>query len=88
MPGKSDYATAFGAALSEQLSKRKMQQSDLARQTGVTSAYISRLANGASSPSPQWVDLIADTLKLPDHERGRLHAAAARAKGYRVDLLG
>lgn len=86
-PNESEYAAAFGAALNDQLSKRQMRQSDLARATGVTSTYINRLASGYASPSPEWVDLIADTLKLQKRERGRLHAAAARSRGYRIDLL-
>lgn len=80
---KHDYADAFSAALAEQLARHSLRQSDIARANGVTAAYISRLANSASV-SPEWVDLIADTMNASDEERARLHVAAARAKGYRI----
>ncbi len=80
---KRDYAKAFSHALNQQLASRSLRQVDLATKVGVTPAYINRLANGGS-PSPEWVDLIADFTKATDEERTRLHVAAARAKGYKI----
>jgi transcriptional regulator with XRE-family HTH domain len=78
-----DYASVFGAALAEQLARHKLTQTDLAKARGVSPAYISRLAS-KSAPSPEWVDLIADTTKATEEERAKLHTAAARTRGYRI----
>jgi transcriptional regulator with XRE-family HTH domain len=78
-----DYASVFGAALAQQLARHSLRQADLAKTTGTDPAYISRLAN-RSSPSPEWVEIIADATKATDEERATLHIAAARAKGYRI----
>lgn len=80
---KKDYKDAFSDALAEQLARRSLRQSDLAHQNGVSQAYISRLTKGGSV-SPQWCDLIADSMKTTEAERRLLHVAAARAKGYRI----
>ena len=74
---------AFSAALTEQLARHSLRRSDLAKASGVTPAYISRLANDLT-PSPEWVDILADVLKASETERTELHRAAARSKGYRV----
>jgi cyanate lyase len=41
-----------------------MTQTDLAAKTGRSTAYVNQLITGHKKPSPEWVELIADTLKL------------------------
>jgi hypothetical protein len=45
-----------------------------------------QLITGHKKPSPEWVDLIADTLKLSPEQRQALHVAAAKQHGFRLDL--
>jgi transcriptional regulator with XRE-family HTH domain len=80
---KHDYADAFSAALAEQLTRRSLRQTDLAKARGVSPAYINRLANGGSV-TPESADMIADAMNATDEDRRKLHVAAARARGYRI----
>jgi plasmid maintenance system antidote protein VapI len=85
-PGKIDYATEFGRALDEQLADRSIRQADLARATESSPAYINRMMTGSTRASPQWVDLVAKVLKANPQERRRLHRAAAKDAGFKIDL--
>jgi len=57
-----------------------MTQTELAAKTGRSTAYVNQLITGHKKPSPEWVDLISDTLNLSPREgqgapcRGRLAA--------------
>ena len=81
----SNFANAFGEALDRQLAKRSLRQKDLAAATGSSSAYISRLMNGAKV-SPTWANLIATSLNSTAQERLELHATAAQTWGYDLVL--
>lgn len=83
---RNRYATAFGAALTEQLAGRRMLQADLAKQLGRSAAYTNQVMTGRKKASPEWVDLIAGSLNLTDAERQRLHVAAATDHGFKLDL--
>jgi transcriptional regulator with XRE-family HTH domain len=83
--GKKAYASAFGKALDEQLTRRSMRQTELAQATGVSPSYVNRLMT-VGNPSPQWVEIIAITLQLGPSERVDLHTAAAIDAGYKLDL--
>lgn len=74
---------AFAAALTEQLARRSLRQSDIASANGVTRTYMSKLMN-TDTPSPEWVEIIANTLKASDEERRTLHQAAAARAGYKI----
>jgi len=78
--------TAFGTELGAILASRGMTQSSLAQDLGVSSAYISATMTGRKAVSPQRLDDIAGCLSLEEEERVRLHRAAARAQGFRIDL--
>src|SRR3954470_3560388 len=82
---RDKYASAFGKALDEQLARSSMRQSDVAKRTGVSPAYVNRLMTGKAKASPQWVDLVSRTLDLPAREERKLHVAAARDAGFKVD---
>jgi transcriptional regulator with XRE-family HTH domain len=80
------YATAFGEALARQFKQKKISQRDLASAAGVSPSYVNHIMAGRKSVSPQWADLVADTLKLGESARIELHRAAARDAGYKLDL--
>lgn len=78
-----DNNAVFAAALTEQLARHGLRQKDLAKASGVSAPYISRLTNDLTA-SPEWCDKLADALKASDEERMALHRAAARSKGYKI----
>lgn len=82
----NDYQTAFGEALSKQLSANQTNASSLAQTIGASPAMISRMANGSRTVSPQWADVIAKALALTSKETAALHRAAALDAGYKLDL--
>ena len=65
---------------------RGTSQRALASATGRHPSYITQTMNGTKSVSPQWADLVADVLKLPEKERVKLHRAAASDHGFKLDL--
>ena len=86
MPRRSASTSAFGAAVSSALAQRHMSQVELAQSLGKSLAYTNQTLTGRKSASPEWVNLVAETLKLSPRERMSLHRAAARDQGYEIDL--
>ncbi|HSH63347.1 helix-turn-helix domain-containing protein [Methyloceanibacter sp.] len=72
--------------MSVALAEARMTQTELAAKTGRSTAYVNQLITGHKKPSPEWVELIADTLKLSPEQRRDLHVAAARQHGFKLDL--
>ena len=68
------------------LLQRRMSQHDLAEALGKSLANTNQTITGRKSASPQWVNLVAETLKLSAKERLALHRAAAKDQGYEIDL--
>jgi cyanate lyase len=83
---RSRFASPFGASVSVALAEARMTQTELAAKTGRSTAYVNQLITGHKKPSPEWVELIADTLKLAPEQRRALHEAAARQHGFKLDL--
>lgn len=86
MPRRTPSDCEFGAAVSAALTERRMSQHDLADAVGKSVAYTNQTMTGRKSASPQWVNLVAETLKLTTKERAALHRAAAKDQGYEIDL--
>jgi hypothetical protein len=84
---RARFRTEFGAALSVSLAERQMTQSDLATAANRSPSYTNQVMSGRKGASPEWVNLIADTMKLSKQERQKLHAAAARDHGYDIPDL-
>ena len=78
--------SAFGTALSMLLAGREMSQSTLARKMGKSIAYLNQTMTGVKKAQPGFVDLVADALSLPPEQRAALHQAAAKDKGYKIDM--
>ena len=76
----------FGKNVSKLLQQRKLTQEGLASAAGRSQSYTNQVINGQKAPSAQWADLVADVLKLTPEERKKLHAAAARDNGFKIDL--
>jgi cyanate lyase len=79
-------SSAFGTAVADALAERQMSQLDLASSLGKSLAYTNQTLTGRKSASPQWVNLVAEALRLSSTQRAELHRAAARDQGYEIDL--
>lgn len=86
MTRRSRYNTEFGTAVSAELAAAHLGQLDLAKRLGKTPVYLNRTLTGRVKPSPGWVDLVADTLKVSAEKRQALHVAAAKDYGFKIDL--
>lgn len=82
----SKFRSDFGKALDEQLAKKGKLQSDLARATNTDPAYINRLMQAGSKVSPEWTEIICNSLQVSGEDRVKLHRAAASTWGYKLDL--
>lgn len=78
--------TNFGNVVGQALTARSMTQRQLGSSMGVANTYVSHMMTGYRKPSPKWADLIADTLQFSDAERQKLHEAAAKDHGFKLDL--
>jgi cyanate lyase len=76
----------FGSAVADALAERQMSQLDLASTLGKSLAYTNQTLTGRKSASPQWVNLVAEALRLSSAQRAHLHRAAAKDQGYEIDL--
>jgi cyanate lyase len=73
MGRRTPNSTAFGAAVSNVLAERQMSQFDLAQAVGKSPAYTNQTMTGRKHASPEWVNLVAETLNLSAKERVALH---------------
>ncbi|MCX7890292.1 MAG: helix-turn-helix domain-containing protein [Rhodobacteraceae bacterium] len=76
----------FGAELDRMLNFRGIRASRLAEVLGVSPSYLSALVTGLKPVSADRVEEIADLIGAEPTERARLHRAAARDMGFRLDL--
>ena len=76
----------FGAELDRVLDARAVTTSAAARTLGTSAAYLSSVRNGTKKISPTRIDQLASAFALDPDEAARLHRAAARDAGFRLDL--
>ena len=86
MTTRKEYRSAFGEALSRQLESRHLTQRALATLAKATASYTSHVMAGRKPASPEFVERVAEGLKLPENDRAVLHRAAASDLGYKLDL--
>jgi transcriptional regulator with XRE-family HTH domain len=86
MTRRNRYSTEFGASVSKELAEARLSQSELAAKTGLSASHLNQMMTGRKRAAPEWVDIIASTLKLQEPDRKRLHRAAAKDAGYDIDL--
>lgn len=75
----------FARALTEALARHGLSQTAAAARLESSVSYVNQLATGRKRPSGEQVDKVAAALRLPPAERARLHYAAARDAGFRVE---
>ena len=78
--------TEAAAALDEILSRRGVSQYRVSKLSGLSQPYVNQIATGRRRASAEWIDLVANALDLTPEERQRLHRAAARDHGFKIDL--
>lgn len=83
---RSPHDSNFGTAVSDMLTAAKMNQRELAAVSGKTLSYVNQTLTGNKHVSPAWADFIADIFNASAADRMRLHQAAARDVGYKLDL--
>jgi len=71
-----DLQARVGLRLAELREERGLSQHQLAKATGLSSQYVSRLESGARAPSFKALDKLAATLKVDPSELLRLDPAA------------
>lgn len=76
----------FGQALESVLDSRGLRQKDLAEMMNVSAAYVSATATGRKGISPERIEGITAALSLSREEEVKLHRAAAKDQGFRLDL--
>ena len=79
-------ATETAQALGEILAGRGVTQYRAAKMAGTSQPFLNQVATGRRRASAEWIDLIAGALELSPEESERLHRAAARDHGFRIDL--
>ena len=84
MTGRKRYDTEFGASVSTALAEAKTTQNQLATDIGASPSYLNQMMTGRKVPTPKWVNLVADTLRLQEDRRKMLHSAAAKDAGYDI----
>lgn len=70
--------------MSQSLAEGRITQSAMAGSANISQPYLNQMMTGKKNPSPQWVDIIASTLKLDATKRRELHLAAARDFGFKL----
>lgn len=78
--------SAFGAALEAELRARAETQTAVAGRVGVSPAYLSSVMTGRRTASAEFADRVTEALRLGLDGRERLHRAAARDRGFRLDF--
>ena len=78
--------TETAAALGEILARRSVSQNRASKLSGVSQPYMNQIATGRRLASADWIDTVAAALELSPEEREKLHRAAARDHGFKIDL--
>lgn len=77
---------SFGRRLAACRKGQKLGQAQLARATGVSRSYISKLERGRKVPSDEFIVRLRKAIPMPSQEFGELVKAAARSR--RLIVLG
>jgi transcriptional regulator with XRE-family HTH domain len=78
--------TLTAEALGEILAGRNVSQARVASAAGFSQPYVNQIATGKRLPPADWIDTVANALGLSPKERERLHRAAAKDHGFKIDL--
>lgn len=86
--GRGSYDTHIGKAVNALLDARNMTTAKLAERLCVAPSMVSQFMIGWRKPSAKWVELVADAMGLDPADKQKLHIAAARDHGFKLDLTG
>jgi transcriptional regulator with XRE-family HTH domain len=78
--------TRVGTSLGDILSGRGLSQASAAARANISQPYFNQVVKGRRLASADWIDTVANALDLDDAEREKLHRAAARDHGFKIDL--
>ena len=78
--------TRVGASLGDMLSERGLSQASAAARANISQPYFNQVVKGRRLASAEWIETVANALNLDAEEREKLHRAAARDHGFRIDL--
>lgn len=82
----SNSKTEAGKLIRGYMTSTNTSQTAFAEAVGKNAKYVNHLVTGHRRPSPEWVDIVATGLNLSDDERSKLHLAAAKDHGFKIDL--
>lgn len=74
----------FGASVSKLLAEAQTTQSAIANVANISQPYFNQMVTGRRIPAPEWIDIIADALKVNEKKRLELHLAAAKDYGFKL----
>lgn len=80
---KTNYSN-FGTSVSNLLTEARTTQTALAGTANISQPYLNQMLTGKKSPSPEWVEIIANSMKLSKKKRRELHIAAAKDYGFKL----
>lgn len=76
----------FPKAFRDVVDASAVNQAEIGVSLGVSSAYVSQISTGLKTPRPETIDRLAAAIDLDETATRRLHAAAAKDMGFRLDL--
>lgn len=65
---------------------QEVTQTEISAALGISTAYVSQLATGVKTPGPETIDKLAAAMELDEAATRKLHTAAAKDMGFRLDL--
>jgi transcriptional regulator with XRE-family HTH domain len=77
---------AFPKVFRDAVQTSGVNQVEISATLGVSTAYVSQLSTGLKTPRPETIDRLAAAIGTDEKTARRLHAAAARDMGFRLDL--
>jgi transcriptional regulator with XRE-family HTH domain len=78
--------TEVGASLGDILAGRGLSQASAAARARISQPYFNQVVRGRRLASADWIDTVANALGLDAIEREKLHRAAAKDHGFKIDL--
>lgn len=77
-----------GKLIVDLITEANVTQTSLSRSTGVSPVFTNHITRGRRIPPPEWLDLVSQTMNLPEEKRKLLHATAAMdlASKYGYDV--
>lgn len=82
----AESGKAFPKVFRSLSESQEVTQTEISAALGTSTAYVSQLATGVKTPKPETIDKLASAMSLDETATRKLHAAAAKDMGFRLDL--